>query len=302
MSAKVLITGVNGFTGRHAGELLQQLGFTVIGMVRGEMSSDSTFPTIETYSCDLMDAVQTEQVIRSVRPDYVLHLAGRNSVTESWAEPLNYYQANVMSTMNLLNALRDFPACRILIVSSIASIANLEELKRPSHPYGSSKAIQRLLSLAWGHLYHMQIVTAEPSNLVGPGPSNGVCGLMARYVARAERGTDQPPFYLSSPYEVRNYLDVRDAVRAYAVLLQSGEVGTSYTIGSKTVRSLAEIKQVFQSMARVPISVEYKQDHQIDAPQVVDSSRIEALGWKPTIPFEQSAAEALDYFRAKGDN
>ncbi|MNW18558.1 hypothetical protein D3C71_2181670 [compost metagenome] len=58
---------------------------------------------------------------------------------------------------------------------------------------------------------------------------------MARYVARAERGTDQPPFYLSSPYEVRNYLYVRDAVRAYAVLLQSGEIGTSYTIGSKTV-------------------------------------------------------------------
>ncbi|MEI0737902.1 NAD-dependent epimerase/dehydratase family protein [Paenibacillus sp. JTLBN-2024] len=137
----IMITGASGFTGGHACRYFAGLGMRVAGIVR----QTQALPAIEGvryYTCDLMDKQKLDELARKIAPDYVLHLGGKNSVPESWADPLLYMETNVLPTLYLLNALRPFPACRVLIAGTKA-VFSLTPPYRPPHPYSLSKACRR---------------------------------------------------------------------------------------------------------------------------------------------------------------
>lgn len=237
------------------------------------------------------------RLVADTQPDWVLHLAGRNAVGESWREPLGYLQANVMSTFNLLDALRARPACRIVVAGSMLGFP-ASERPEPPHPYSLSKAFQAWGALGWGRLFGQQVIVAKPSNLIGPGPSTGICALLARRAAELEKGLQAPPFSLSSAIEERDYLDVRDAVRAYETLLAAGDPGGVYPVASGTNRSLGAVAAAVQQQLGRPLPLRIGSLDGYRPPAPVDTAPLRALGWQPAIPFEQSLRDALDYFRA----
>lgn len=103
---------------------------------------------------------------------------------------------------------------------------------------------------------------AEPSNLIGPGPSTGFCSLLAGHIVRSETaaaaGEAAPAaFRLSSRQAKRDFLDVRDAVRAYGCILDSGETGRIYRIDSGTERGLGEIAEKLLAHAAVPVPIDW---------------------------------------------
>ncbi|WP_166240457.1 NAD-dependent epimerase/dehydratase family protein [Paenibacillus turpanensis] len=297
----ILITGAGGFTGQHAVRRFSQLGYEVAAVVRTLRTKEEQLPGVSELPCDLTDEAAVRQLVDEVRPDYVLHLAGQNAVGDSWKEPSVSFRTNVAATLYLLNAVRHYPHSRTLVVGSNLSSAALKGQTQPAHPYGFFKAQQSSLALAFGHLFEMNVMVAEPTNLVGPGPSTGVCGLLARYVVRRERGETEQPFTLSSRYEERDYLDVRDAVSAYEKLLVLGKAGTIYPVGSRVTRSLLEIGRTFQEQARVPITFEIGEAKAAAQSKPADTQELLKLGWQPAIPFSQSVADTLDYYRSKGE-
>ncbi|WP_338540520.1 NAD-dependent epimerase/dehydratase family protein [Paenibacillus tundrae] len=296
---KVLITGASGFTGRHAVEFFQSAGAVVGAVVRRE--NVYAFPE-DTYVhvCDLNDKTQVRQLIDEVQPDYVLHLAGKNSVPDSWSDPLLVLETNVMAVLYLLDALRSCPAARTVIVGSrLKYTPEPGKIPQPPHPYSLSKALEEMVTLSWMSLFGQQIMVAEPGNLIGAGPSTGICSLLARHIVACEQEGKTEAFRLSGRENTRDFLDVRDAVRAYATLLVHGTTGTVYPVVSGTERSLGEIADTLLSMtsANVPVRWDGATSGPDGAGEEEQLSLLRKLGWQPLIPFAQSLQDILSDVR-----
>lgn len=294
----VLVTGASGFTGRHAVDLLTRLGAKVTAVLR--TASSIVLPDhTNIYRCDLEDRRSVHQLIQSTKPDFVLHLAGQNSVPSSWSDPLTTIQTNVMSPLYLLDALREIPHCRIVIIGSrLKYIPEAGSPPAPPHPYSLSKYVEEIVTLAWTHLYRQQIIYAEPGNLIGPGPSTGICALLARHVASAEGGNNPDPFRLASPEDRRDFLDVRDAVSAYVLLLQKGLPGVVYPVVSGKERTLGEVAELMLSLATREVPVVWGLPTSGPGGTTSEShpyhSSPSGLGWAPQIPFERSIQDILN--------
>lgn len=300
----ILITGAGGFTGRHASFRFAAKGYRVFALVR----SETGLPAIEGVQymvCDLTDKAAVKRTIDRTRPQYVLHLGGKNSVPDSWAEPLLYMESNVMTTLYLLDALQAYGLAdtRVLVAGSRLKFG-LERPLRPTHPYGLSKSLQEAAALAWGKLFHLNVMIAEPGNLIGAGPSTGICSLLARHIVRLERGESPPPFLLSAADARRDFLDVRDAVDAYETMLRKGEIGEVYPVCSGRERSLAELAEDF---AQLTDAADLK--IRVGSPAGEEAFRsgvpflpqaLWALGWRASVAWERSLQEVLDYFRKEG--
>ncbi|AJS57462.1 NAD-dependent epimerase/dehydratase family protein [Paenibacillus sp. IHBB 10380] len=295
----LLITGANGFTGRHACDYFATKGIRVIAVIR---RPDSLPPIagVEPWVCDLTVKDEVQTLVHHVRPDFVLHLAGKNSVPESWIDPLLYMENNILATLTLLDALRSHPESHILIVSSRLKFT-LATPPRPPHPYSLSKTLEECAVLSWRELFQQHILLAEPSNLMGPGPSTGICALLARHIVNSEQGKDMNSFRISSRYDTRDFVDVRDAILAYDLILEKGESGRVYPICSGVKRSLGDIATSMVELAKVPILLEMghaPQSSWID--DECQSKDLYDMGWKPQIPWEQSLLDIMEYFRTEG--
>ncbi|MHA7582037.1 NAD-dependent epimerase/dehydratase family protein [Paenibacillus vandeheii] len=298
---KVLITGASGFTGRHAVAYFRAVGAEVAALVR-RVGIHSFGDGVAVHVCDLNDKQQVRHLIDEVKPDYVLHLAGKNSVPDSWADPLLVLETNVMAVLYLLDALRSCPAARTVIVGSrLKYTAEPGRAPQPPHPYSLSKALEEMVTLSWMSLFGQQIMLAEPGNLIGAGPSTGICSLLARHIVACELDGKTEAFRLSGRDNTRDFLDVRDAVRAYATLLVQGTTGNVYPVVSGTERSLGEIADTLLTMteAEVPVRWDGASSGPDGAGDQQEFSALRKLGWQPLIPFAQSLQDILSDVRTQ---
>ncbi|MGN7360058.1 NAD-dependent epimerase/dehydratase family protein [Paenibacillus sp. SAF-054] len=295
----ILITGASGFTGGHACRYFAGQGMQVAAIVRNVPQGPAP-EGITYYTCDLLNKQELEQVVQSVAPDYVLHLGGKNSVPESWESPLLYLETNVLPTIYLLNSLRPLPACRIVIAGSMA-VFPLTPPFEPPHPYSLSKSLQKAAALSWNALFGQSVILAEPSNLIGPGPSTGFCALLARHIAACEQEGKTAAFNVSSRKARRDFLDVRDAVRAYDLLLKRGTPGRTVIVRSGVQHTLEDIAVKMMAIAGSQAPLEWG-----DAPEAAVMTEAQApeegmagLGWQPEIPLETSLRDVLRHFRER---
>ncbi|WP_373229476.1 NAD-dependent epimerase/dehydratase family protein [Cohnella sp.] len=293
-TGRVMITGAGGFTGRHACRYFKDKGWEVAAVVSPRSDAGMILSAAQVIRCDLTDGEAAARLCRDTKPDAVLHLAGRNAVDFSWRQPALTLSANLMSTVHLLEGARAEGVSRVLIVGSMLQ-NDPTDLMRSSHPYGFSKTLQVTAARAWRHWYGLPIVIVEPSNLIGPGGSGGLCGRISRWAALMEDEREKAglePFFLSSLHEARDFLDVRDAASAYERLLSEGIPGEVYALESGTFRTLGEVKDAFDvaSTTELPWWI-----GQSDAPSPVprDSAPLRQLGWQPSIPFHNSIRDAL---------
>lgn len=292
---RLLITGATGFTGQHACKHFSDQGFQVEALIR----QATHLPHGNARVCDLMDRTAVTSLLNQLKPDYILHLASINAVPDSWNHPLDCMYVNVFGTLHLLEAARLLPSPpKVLVVGSMLAA---EPEEKPSHPYALSKGLQRIVTSSWGHLFELPILLAEPVNLIGPGPSRGVCTLLARSISAWEAGFIREPFRLSSLTERRDFLDVRDAVRAYEAILLYGTPGERYRFGSGYPRSMQEMLDAFVRVLchnKFPLEIEGKPPRNPDPP-ILPLHKMQQLGWGPAIPFEQSVSDILAYTRSE---
>ncbi|WP_062351969.1 NAD-dependent epimerase/dehydratase family protein [Bacillus kwashiorkori] len=305
----ILITGANGFTGQHACQHFLQKNYHVIGIVRDEATlyklkqqSDTNHPNLDLIACDITDEVALMNEVASRNIDYVLHPAGKNAVTASFEKPSLYMKTNVLATVYLLEALRKVKNLqKIIVIGSALEYNPFNE--PPSHPYGLSKTFQTIVAKTWENLFGLPIIIVKPTNLIGPGPSTGICSLLAEKIVQCENNIETTPITIDDLNKRRDFLDIRDAIAAYEIILQQGSIGEIYPIGTGNEQSLYDVVKTYKQLTSVNIPVkiekEYKEDKQNKRINGTNFHNLKQLGWEPNYCFKQSLVSILQYYRAK---
>lgn len=292
---KLLITGASGFTGQHACQHFSEAGYDVTAVTR---ESPVFSKNIQIAYCDLTDQHSVQELVKKTKPQYLLHLAGQNHVGDSWNNPVSSLKTNVMSTGYLIEAIRnECSSCKIVVVGSALQF-DLGNIATLTHPYSLSKTLQVLIAQSWSRLFGMNILIAKPSNIIGPGCSNGVCSIFARKIVNMEKNKQREKVLEVNNLQVqRDFVDVRDVVNGYDILFQKGTAGEIYEISSGQVHSLEEVIQVMRTFTKVEFTVNTKNKQPIEEPIQIMSEKMRALGWNPITPFSSSIKDILEFYR-----
>lgn len=253
---KILITGINGFTGHYLAEAFKVKGYEVYGLAQFVNR-----PGDGIYSCDLLDRQKLSTLISQFKPDLVAHLAGTTYVGHH--NPEEFYRVNVIGTTNLLEALTQpgLTSPRVLIASSanIYGTPALEVLSEevppaPVNHYAASKVAMEHMVRTW--FDKLPIIITRPFNYTGVGQEEKF--LIPKIIGHFKR--KEKVIELGNLDISRDFSDVRDVATAYVRLLESDVRSVSVNICSGHDISLKKIIQDANKIAGYNIDVRVNPD------------------------------------------
>jgi GDP-4-dehydro-6-deoxy-D-mannose reductase len=314
---KYLITGFSGFVGKHFLDFLDQnkiaayvLGvdihrpeFNIYGFTHVKCSFEQT---------DLLDKDQVDNIIYQFQPQYILHLASFSSVAFSWKNPVASFANNNTIFLNLLEKVRALNLdCRILSIGSSEEYGNVkaEDLPlieshplNPISPYAVARVSQEMLSKIYVDGYGMDIVMTRSFNHIGPGQKDiFVISSFAKQLVTFAQGKAKPELVTGDTSVVRDFVDVRDVVRAYYYLFKKGKRGEVYNICSGEGTTLDEVIQKMAAVLNLEVTtkVSDKLIRPNDNKMIVGSNQKirEDVGWEKRISLEESLKDIITYWQ-----
>ena len=315
---RILITGITGFVGSHLAEFALARGAEVFGSVRWRSKMEhieALRDQVTLIESDLRDLLSVRTVLEQARPDYIIHLAAQSFVHASWQTPVETFYTNVVSQMNLFEAMRQLGStARFLVIGSSEEYGLVEpdELPiresnplRPLSPYAVSKVAQDLMGWQYFRSYGMHVLRSRAFNHTGPRRGDAFAeSNVAKQIAEMEAGLREPIVHVGDLKPTRDFSDVRDIVRGYWLLLERGTAGEVYNLCSGLEWSIERILNFLIGKSTVP-HIDIRQDparlRPSDVPVLRGSrQKIEnALGWRTTIPLEQTLTDLLEYWRRR---
>ena len=308
MAGPTLVTGAAGFAGSHLIENLSGRGDLIAwtrSAVPAGLASLARWQTI-----DLLDRDAVRRAISGLKPSVVYHCAGAPHVPQSWQNTTEVLASNVLTTHYLLDSLRRANlSCRMLITGSAMvyapSTTPITEAHPlgPSSPYALSKLAQEQLGLRALREDGVDVIVTRSFNHTGPRQSADFAApAMARQVALVERGALEA-IKVGNLDAQRDLTDVRDTVRGYALLMNSGIPGEVYNVSSGVARPIRAVLDGLLSRSRTNVRIETDPERmrRSDVPILVgDSARLRAAtGWAPVVSFDQMLDDLLEYWRAE---
>lgn len=310
-----LVIGAAGFVGGYAVRQLAAEGSAVhVTVLPQEQLSAECAPLCTVHTLDLLDAAAVHDLLHEIAPDRILHLAAQSSVALSWKQPQMTADINIIGTLNLLEAARTLPhPPRILLIGSGEEYGALkpEQIpvreETPLHPaniYAATKAAAEQFAAVYFRAYQLPVICVRAFNHIGPKQREiFVTADFCRQAAEIEAGLREPVIRTGNLSAQRDFTDVRDIVRAYALLLERGRAGEIYNVGSGRAVMISEILLQIQQLCRVPFRIETDAAklRPVDVPVIAaDIAKLRAdTGWQPEIPLPQTLSDTLAYWRAQ---
>ena len=307
---KSLIIGGSGFVGSYLAHHLVHAGHKV--SITERRHGSCSILGIPIYNLDILDKENMKRILEKERPKYIFHLASQSSVASSWENPEQTIDINMKGSLNLLHTVHELnQEARILLVGSSEEYGKMitkeipvgEDCKvRPENIYAVTKVCQNMIGRIYAQAYGMDIVMIRAFNHTGPNQLPiFVIADFCRQVAQIEAGKREPVVKVGNLEVRRDFTDVRDIVRAYALLAEKGKSGETYNVGSGHAVCLREVLQMILNQATVKIHVEPDPEklRPLDVSVVqADISKIKcATGWEPVIGLEKTIKDTLDYWR-----
>ncbi len=313
---KVFITGISGFAGSYLARYLRKKDISITGTYLMDESLkviEDIKDRLSLIKVDLQDATRVLELINTIKPDLVFHLAALTSPGDSFNNPVATIQNNIAAQINILEGIKKakLPDTKILIVSSaeVYGLVKKEDLPidedtklMPTNPYAVSKIAQDFLGLQYFLSYKIKVIRVRPFNHIGPGQSPSfVVPAFAKKIAEIEKGQGKPTLLVGSLDAKRDFTDVRDMVRAYSIIIEKGKPGEVYNIGSGKSYKIADILDRLLSFSKSKIAVKIDKSlfRPSDNPELLcDANKfIRATGWSPEISIDTTLKDTLDYWR-----
>ena len=326
---KVLITGITGMVGSHLADyLLENTDWELYGMCRWRSSMDNVEHLVERLNRgdrlhflygDLNDYASLVHVLNSSKPDYVFHLAAQSYPKTSFESPIETLNTNILGTARLLEALRQLemnPVVHVCASSEVFGRVPQDKLPihedvsfHPASPYAISKTGTDLIGRFYAEAYGMIVMTTRMFTHTGPRRGDVFAeSSFAKQIAMIEKGLLPPVVKVGNLDSLRTWADVRDAVRAYYLLVTKDPVaGEYYNIGGTytcTVREMLDHLLSISTRKDIKVEIDTDRLRPLDADlQVPDTNKFQKhTGWRPEIPFEKTMKDLLDYWRARVEN
>ncbi len=324
---RALITGITGMVGSHLLDyLLENTDWEIFGMLRWRSPLDNIKHHLDLINnkqrvcllyADLRDTMSIDHVASASKPDIVFHLAAQSYPRTSFDSPLDTLDTNIQGTERLLGALRKHAPKAVIHVCASSEVfgrvpkeklpINEECTFHPASPYAISKVGTDLVGRYYAEAYDMCVVTTRMFTHTGPRRGDVFAeSTFAKQIAMIEAEMIPPVVKTGNLDSLRTWADVRDAVRAYFMLVTHNPTpGEYYNIGGSYTLSVKEMLEKLISLSPMAdqITTEIDPDRlrPIDADlQVPDTKKFtEHTGWQPEIPFEQTMQDLLDYWRMR---
>lgn len=311
---RVLITGCGGFIGSHLADFLAAKNLSIYGIVYGETRNvDHLRNKMTVLNGDLTSKEEVEQIVSETQPDIVFHLAAQSFVTKSWEEPEETLRVNIMGTFYLLasiSRLKIAPIIEVVGSSAVYGTRDAQEMPlnetkefRPTSIYAVSKVAEDMLAYFYWKACGLKIVRVRPFNITGPGKTFDACSDFAKSVAEVKKGIKKV-VEVGRLDTVRDFTDVRDAVKALWLLADKGEYGQTYNVCSGKEYKMEEILKQLISLSDCDIKyrVVPEKVRPFDDPIIVgDNTKLRSLGWEPQVPLKRTLTDMLDYWRRELD-
>ncbi|MFG6979044.1 GDP-mannose 4,6-dehydratase [Burkholderia pseudomallei] len=327
MAKRVLITGITGMVGSHLADfLLENTDWEIYGLCRWRSPLDNVshlLPRINEKNRirlvygDLRDYLSIHEAVKQSTPDFVFHLAAQSYPKTSFDSPLDTLETNVQGTANVLEALRKNnidAVTHVCASSEVFGRVPREKLPideectfHPASPYAISKVGTDLIGRYYAEAYNMTVMTTRMFTHTGPRRGDVFAeSTFAKQIAMIERGLIPPVVKTGNLDSLRTFADVRDAVRAYYMLVTINPIpGAYYNIGGTYSCTVGQMLDTLISMSTSKDVIRVETDPErlrpIDADlQVPNTRKFEAVtGWKPEISFEKTMEDLLNYWRAR---
>jgi len=324
---KVLITGITGMVGSHLADyLLTNTNFKIYGICRWRSPTDNISHLFNLINqdkrifleyADLNEFNSIYSITKKIKPDYIFHLAAQSFPKASFDMPQMTFNTNINGTYNLLESVRLSnikPWIHICSSSEIFGKVSKKELPinenckfHPASPYAISKIGTDLIANFFYEAYNLKVITTRMFTHTGPRRSDFFAeSSFAKQIAMIELGIQKPYIYVGNLDSLRTIADVRDAVRAYYLLLTKKPIaGESYNIGGDKSLKLKEMLDFMCSISTYKKKFIYKIDRKrlrpLDADlQIPDTSKFRShTKWKPQINYKKTLKDLLIYWRAK---
>ncbi|MBT9371989.1 GDP-mannose 4,6-dehydratase [Rhizobium sp. CSW-27] len=310
---RILVTGANGFVGRWLMPALQ------------DAAGDEP---LELYGCgrgpgcdialDIRDEATVVRVLRELHPTAIIHLAAIADPQEARRDPVTAWNVNFTATVNLARAtLSEVPDCRFIYAGSSETYGQtFAETKgeavtegaalRPLTVYGATKAAA---DIALGRMYRdgLRSIRFRPFNHAGPGQTAAyVLPAFASQIARIEQGLSEPVIEVGNLSAYRDFLDVRDVVRAYALAALgkvTGVEGQVFNLSSGRAVQIGTILDILIRLSgrRIEVAVSQERLRPVDIPLARGNAEraFQVFGWTPRFPVEETIAAVLADWRQR---
>jgi len=312
---RVLITGASGFVGGYLIDHLveQNPEAEIFGTYCGDLPAGGRCDPASMHELDLRSAEDVAALLRDVRPDVIFHLAAQSFVPRSWEKPAETLEINLLGTAHLFEGARALETCPTIHVAGSSEIYGIversalpvreDQLLRPMSPYAVSKASTDLLAYQYAVSRRLPIFRTRAFNHTGPGQREQfVAPSFAKQVAAIEAGAAEPVIRVGDLSPVRDFLDVRDVVRAYLLLAEKATPGEAYNVASGRGVAIQEILDTLLSVAAVEVKVEIDPERLRPAEMQEmfgDVSKLRhTTGWEPEFSLRDTLSDLLDEWRA----
>lgn len=317
---RILITGITGFVGSHLVDyvLANHPETAIYGLVRWRSPMDNLrhLPKdkLNLHYGDLLDLGSLVRILNETSPDVIFHLAAQSYVPTSFDAPVNTLQINIIGTTNLLEAVRINaidPVIHICSSSEVYGQVSEDEVPikedcplRPSSPYAVSKVGEDMIAFQYWLSYGIKTIRTRMFTHTGPRRGEVfVVSAFARQIAAIEQEKQEPVLRVGNLESVRTFSDVRDAVKAYWLLVSKCKPGEVYNVGGNRTMKIGEMLDMLLELSLAKDRIEVKVDPKLLRPsdvtlQIPDCSKFEeATDWQPEIEFEKTLEDTLDYWR-----
>jgi GDP-mannose 4,6-dehydratase len=314
---KILITGITGFVGSHLAEYIieRDEGHEIFGLCRWRSPRENLagiYNKISMVEADLCDLSALIRHLEAIQPDIIFHLAAQSYVLTSFNSPIQTLWPNVIGTANLLEAVRLTkidPAIHICSSSEVYGQVSEADIPiketcplKPASPYAVSKVGEDMLGFQYWVSHGLRTIRTRMFTHTGPRRGDVFAmSFFAKQIAAAEIGLTEPVIHVGNLKSVRTFCDVRDAVRAYWILVNECNPGEVYNIGGDQTMTIGEALDILLSFSRqkFEIMVDPKllrpSDVTLQIP-CTDKFKNET-GWEPEIPLEKTLEDMLEYWR-----
>ena len=325
--SRALITGISGMVGSHLADfLLEKTDWEVYGTCRWRSPLDNLQHLLARANAkdrvfflyaDLRDYISLQNAIEMARPEFVFHLAAQSYPSTSFTAPIDTLDTNIQGTVRLLEALRKCkdidPVIHVCASSEVYGRVPKDKVPideectfHPASPYAISKVGTDLVGRFHAEAYGQKVMTTRMFTHTGPRRGDVFAeSTFAKQIAMIEHDQIAPVIKVGNLDSLRTWSDVRDAVRAYYMLVTVNPVpGAYYNIGgnySCTIKEMLNYLLSISTRRNIAIEVDPARLRPIDADlQVPDTRKFQVhTGWKPEIPFEKTMQDLLEYWRSR---